>query len=63
MKLPVKIPFSPRELDVTAEFILGDVSKRIPSGVRLVVLWVNQNGDEWGFERFISEEELVGEKS
>ena len=60
MKLVVTTPFFPRHVDVEAESIIGDPSKRITSGVRFVISWIDSNGEERGMEQFISEESLSG---
>ena len=60
MKVPVETPFFPGDLEVKAEFELGDPSRRIPSGIRLVVVWIDQNLDERGVEYFVPSEDLAG---
>ncbi len=59
MKLLV-VPFCPTELNIEADSKLGDASKRIPSGVKLIVSWLLPDGTERGIKYFISENDLTG---
>ncbi len=60
MKVPINAPRYPHEFEIEAELKLGDPSKRIDAGIRLVVSWRGSIGKERGVEFFISEDELVG---
>ena len=60
MNIQVESPFCPKEIQVDAEFIMGDPSERRESGLKVIISWINQQGDEWGTEQFISEKNLTG---
>lgn len=60
MRLEVESPFYPKEIQVDAEFIMGDPSERRESGLKVIISWTDRLGDEWGTEQFISEKQLVG---
>ena len=60
MKIPVTVPFYPDELTIETEIELGDASKRILPGVRLIVSWVDPDGAERGMVHFITEQDLTG---
>ncbi len=60
MKLPVTVPFYPDEFNIEAEIELGDASKRVPPGVRLIISWVLPDGTERGMKYLIAEQALTG---
>ena len=60
MELHVRAPWYPRNLEVEAEFKLGDPSKRILPGIRVTLSWNGPGGAERGMEFFITEKDLTG---
>ena len=60
MKLPVVFPYYPNEFNVETQIELGDASKRILPGVKLIVSWVLPNGEERGMVHLITEQDITG---
>ena len=57
MKIPVNGTGFPEEIEVEAEVVLGDPSKRIKPGISLTVSWTRDDNSEWGTKQFIPIEE------
>ncbi len=60
MKLPIKGPVWPEELNIEAEPELGDASMRIPPGIKLTISWLRLDGTEWGMVQYIPKGDLTG---
>lgn len=60
LQIPIDAPFVPEHIEVDAELVLRDASKRQDAGVKLVFSWLRPDGTEWGITHFISEEEFGG---
>ena len=57
MKIPVNGTGFPKEIEVKAEVVLGDPSKRIKPGIQLTVTWIRDDGSQWGTKQFLALEE------
>lgn len=56
MRIPVNgtgFPI-PEEIEVEAEVVLADPSKRLKAGIELTVTWVRDDGSEWGTKQHIA---------
>ena len=47
MRIPVWGTGFPKEIEVRAEVVLGDASKRIKPGIELNISWIRDDGSEW----------------
>ncbi len=57
MRIPVWGTGFPKEIEVRAEVVLGDASKRIKPGIELNISWIRDDGSEWGTKQII----VIGE--